>query len=429
MAIHWREDRWKVPFFTIYSGQVLSWVGSQVAMFALIWWLTDKTGSATVLATASLVSMLPQIVLGPIAGVYVDRWNRRLTMIIADGSIALVSLGLAYLFWSGRAEIWHIYVVMIARALGGIFHWPAMQSSTSLMVPKKHLARVSGLNQAMNGALNIIGPALGALVLEYAEIEHALMLDVITATLAITPLLVIVIPQPERQALVQAEAKPSMWADLRDGARYLFQWRGLVLLTAMAMIFKIALTPAFSLLPLMVRDHFNGGAPELATLQSAFGIGIILGGILLGVWGGFKRRILTTLMGISVVGVALLGVGLLPPDWFDAAIPLMFVGGVCAALCDGPLFAVLQGTIAPEMQGRVFMLFGSLVTLTSPFGLALAGPVTDAIGIQIWYVVAGILCAGLGVWGFFLPAIVHIEDFRAAETLSPELAAEDAIPA
>jgi DHA3 family macrolide efflux protein-like MFS transporter len=406
---------------------VLSWVGSQVAMFALIWWLTDKTGSATVLATATMVSMLPQIVLGPIAGVYVDRWNRRITMIVADGSIALVSLALAYLFWSGQAEIWHIYVVMMARALGGMFHWPAMQSSTALMVPKKHLARVSGLNQAMGGALNIVGPALGALVLEYAEIQHALMIDVTTAVLAITPLLFIVIPQPARQDRDQADAKPSMWTELREGAQYMFQWRGLVLLTAMAMVFKIALTPAFSLLPLMVRDHFDGGAPELATLQSAFGIGIILGGTLLGVWGGFKRRILTTMMGISVVGVALVGLGLLPPGWFDAAIPLMFVGGFSAALCDGPLFAVLQGTIAPEMQGRVFMLFGSLVSLTSPFGLAVAGPVTDAVGIQIWYVVAGILCAGMGIWGFFLPAIVHIEEFRAAQ-LAPELAAEDAIP-
>lgn len=423
----WREDHWKIPFFTIWSGQVLSWVGSRIAMFALIWWLTAKTGSAAVLASATMVSMLPEIVLGPIAGVYVDRWNRRLTMIVADGGIALVSLGLAYLFWSGDVQIWHIYVAMVARSLGGMFHWPAMQSSTALMVPKKHLARVSGLNQAMGGALNIIGPALGALVLEVAEIHHALLIDVTTAALAITPLLFVAVPQPERQDRTGQDARPSIWADLGDGARYVFHWRGLVILTGMVMLFKIALTPAFSLLPLLVKEHFDGGAPQLATLESAFGVGIIAGGLLLSVWGGFKRRILTTMMGVTIFGSMLGVLGLLPMSWFNAAIPVVFAVGVGGALCDGPLFAVLQGTVAPDMQGRVLMLLGSLFNLTSPVGLAIAGPVTEGIGIQVWYVVAGVLCALMGLWGFFIPAIVHIEDYRADST-PQEIAAEEPIP-
>ncbi len=403
---------WKRPFFAVWAGQAVSLVGSSVVQFALVWWLTDLTGSATVLATASLVALLPQIVLGPVAGAYVDRWNRRLVMVVADGLIALASLWLAYLFWSGQAQIWHVYVIMLVRAVGGIFHWPAMQASTALMVPRQHLARVSGLNQALYGGLNIVGPALGALLLSWLPLYPILLMDVGTALTAILPLCFVSIPQPER-ADGSALGRPSIWADLREGARYLFNWRGLVILTAMAMIVKIALTPAFSLLPILVTRHFGGAAPQLAGLESAFGVGVVLGGLLLGVWGGFRRRIYTSLLGIIVIGLTMLLLGVVPATAFALAVGAVFVMGVAAALTDGPLFAVLQGTVAPEVQGRVFNLFGSLVTLTSPLGLAIAGPVTDAVGVQVWYVVAGVLCLGMALWGAAIPSVVHIEDHQA----------------
>ena len=403
---------WQRPFFTIWTGQTLSLLGSGVARFALIWWLTEETGSATVLATTTLFALLPQIVLGPIAGTLVDRWNRRRVMMVADSATALVSLCLAWLFWSGNIEIWHIYVIMLAREFGGIFHWPAMQASTSLMVPKEHLARVSGVNQAMYGALNIVGPAVGALLLGLWPIHTIMFMDVVTASFAVIPLLFVMIPQPERT--VSTDVKPSMLRELREGARYLFGWRGLMLITAMGMIFKIALTPAFSLLPLLVKDHFARGAAELASLEMAIGIGTILGGVLLGVWGGFKRRIMTTMVGIAVIGLLMLALGALPPGWFTAAIGVMFLMGISVALTDGPLFAVLQGTVAPELQGRVFMLFGSLITLTSPIGLLIAGPVTDLVGIQVWYVTAGALCLFAGVAAFFTPSVMNIEDHGAA---------------
>jgi DHA3 family macrolide efflux protein-like MFS transporter len=412
MNTEWRVDSWKTPFFTIWSGQALSLTGSRIAMFALIWWLTEKTGSATVLALATLFAMLPQIVLGPLAGVYVDRWNRRITMIVADSSVALASLGLGYLFWSGHVQVWHVYAVMLFREIGGTFHWPAMQSSTTLMVPEEHFARISGINQAMLGALNIIGPALGALLLSIGSIYHAMLLDVLTAILATTPLYFIAIPQPKRRLNNSATGeKPSVRADLMEGLRYVLNWRGLMLLTAGIMVIKIAMTPAFTLLPLLVTDHFGGAAGELATLESAFGVGVVLGGLLLGVWGGFKRNTYTSLLAIFVIGVGLLAVGCLPSNMFTAAIVLLFFTGGGAALTDGPLTAILQKTIAPEMQGRVFMLFGSLITLTSPIGLIIAGPVSDTIGVQVWYIVAGLAVIGFAIWAICTPAIVNIEDY------------------
>jgi MFS transporter, DHA3 family, macrolide efflux protein len=137
---------WARRFFTIWTGQALSLFGSALVQFALIWWLTQKSGSATVLAIAVLVGMLPQIVIGPFAGALVDRWNRRTIMIVADTTIAVFSLLLAYLFAAGTVQIWHIYAVMAIRALGGAFHFPAMSASTPLMVPKEQLTRINGLN-------------------------------------------------------------------------------------------------------------------------------------------------------------------------------------------------------------------------------------------------------------------------------------------
>lgn len=428
----WREGRWRLPFFTIWGGQALSLVGSRVAMFALIWWITDETGSATVLALATLFALLPQIVLGPLAGVLVDRWNRRAVMIVADGAIAGVSLWLALLFWSGAIQIWHVYVIMLARELGGIFHWPAMQSSTSLMVPKEHLARVSGLNQAMHGALNIIGPALGALLLAALDIYAIMLIDVATAAFAIAPLLFIAVPQPARQPAKNGDAQPakgSMRAELGDALRYLLHWRGLMWLTALAMIAKIALTPAFSLFPLLVTDHFGGGASELALGESLVGVGVVVGGLTLGVWGGFKRNIHTMFLGIFAVSGAMLFLGLVPGSAFALGVVLMFVLGMAVSFTDGPLFAVMQSTVAPEMQGRVFMLFGSLITLTSPVGLLVAGPVTDLIGVQALYFIAGALLLGVGVSSAFIPSVQRIEDYAAEIQAAAEAVAPDSTPA
>jgi DHA3 family macrolide efflux protein-like MFS transporter len=406
-----QRGRWQIPFFTIWTGQAVSLVGSKVAQFALVWWLTKLTGSATVLATASLVALIPEILLGPLAGAYVDRWNRRVVMIAADGLTALASLLLAYLFWTGAMQVWHVYVIMFVRAVGSAFHWPAMQASTSLMVPKKHLARVAGLNQTMNGALNIVGPPLGALLLAVMPLFGVMLVDVGTAILAMGPLLVVRIPQPRREDLAPGTAeKPSIWADVRQGLRYIWAWPGLMALIGSVMILKVALTPAFSLLPLLVSKHFGGDAAQLSLLESIAGAGIVLGGLLLSAWSGFRRKIYTSLMGGVLLGLGFVVLGLTPGSLFTMALASIFVIGLMIPLVDGPMMAILQGNVAPAMQGRVFTIMGSLLLVTSPLGLAVAGPVSDWLGLQVWYLLAGVLCAGIALVGFFVPAIVNIEE-------------------
>jgi DHA3 family macrolide efflux protein-like MFS transporter len=408
-----RPPKWAARFFAIWTGQALSLIGSSVAQFALVWWVTKLTGSATVLATATMVAVLPGVFLGPIAGAYVDRWSRRLVMIAADAVVALAALALAYLFWSGSMQVWHLYVVMLVRAIGGSFHWPAMQASTTLMVPKEHLSRIAGANQTMYGVMSVAGPPLGALLLAVMPLYGIMLIDVGTAALAIVPLFFIHIPQPQRSASMQGVAadgkKPSIWADVAEGLRYVWNWPGLFLVMIMAMIINFVMAPAGSLIPLLVTKHFNGDALQLGTLESAWGIGVIAGGLFLSAWGGFRRRIYTSLLGVTLMGLGIITIGLAPSTLFWLAVAGNAIAGFMNPITNGPLFAVLQATVAPDYQGRVFTVVNSLASAMMPLSLAVAGPLADSLGMRAWYVMGGVSCVVLGLVAFFIPAIVNLE--------------------
>jgi DHA3 family macrolide efflux protein-like MFS transporter len=343
-------------------------------------------------------------------------------MIVADTVIALASFCLAYLFWVDVLEIWHVYVVMFVRAVGTGFHWPAMEASTSLMVPEEQLTRVAGLNQTVKGVLNIVGAPLGALLMELLPLYGIMMLDVGTAALAIVPLFFVRVPQPERAGVDEAQ-KQSILADVREGLRYLWGWPGMLAIIGMLIILKIVLTPAFSLAPLLVSEHFRGTAAQLSLLEVVVGVGFVIGGLLLSAWGGFKRRIHTMMMGMAMGGLSLAALGFAPAAMFWMALVSIFVFGLTVPLIDGPFVAILQASVAPEMQGRVLTLVGSLLNLTSPIGLVIAGPVSDRLGLQVWYVVGGALTAVAGLVGLVTPVIVNIEQNNngaaAAEEKTP----------
>ncbi len=420
---------WKLPFFTIWTGQAVSLVGSRLVQFALVWWLTESTGSATVLATASLVALLPGIVLGPFAGALVDRWNRRRVMIVADSFVALISAWLAYLFWTGTVSTWHVYVAMLGRSLGGAFHWPSMQASTSLMVPREHLSRVAGMNQTLQGAMGIAAPPLGAILLALLPVHGIMGIDVATAAVAVVSLFLTAIPEPPR-AEVSAGVKPSVWQDLRAGFRYVRGWPGLIIIVALAMVINFVVNPAFTLMPLLVTDHFRGGALQLGWLQSGWGVGMLVGGVLLSVWGGFRRRVYTSMAGLVLEGLAIIVIGLAPANGFQLALGALFVAGLMNPLINGPLLAILQVAVAPDMQGRVFTLVSSLSAAMMPLSLAVAGPVADAIGVRTWYVIGGAVFSLLGAVTFFVPAIANIEQqSRSGQEDEPVAVMADAIAA
>jgi DHA3 family macrolide efflux protein-like MFS transporter len=407
-----RESGWALPFFTIWIGQALSLVGSRAGGFALVWWLTQRTGSGTVLATSTMVAMLPSVLLGPFIGALVDRWNRRWIMIVADATVALFSAWLAYLFWTGALQVWHVYVIMFVRALGGTFHYPAMQASTSLMVPEEQLARVAGMNQMLQGVLTIVTPPLGAFLMGLLPLHWIMGIDVITAAFAIAPLFFVHIPQPApRQADATAQAGgPSLWQDVREGFAYIVHWPGMLLVMLMATLINLMINPAMSLLPLFVTEHLQGDVLQLGWMNSAWGIGVVAGGVILSAWGGFRKRIVTSMLGAIGMGVGFVLVGLAPTAAFWMALGAMLLAALMNPIVNGPFMALLQAAISPDMQGRVFMIVSSLAGLASPLGLAVAGPVADAWGVGVWFVAGGVICIAMGVSGLFIPAIMQIEE-------------------
>ncbi|MCB2179715.1 MFS transporter [bacterium] len=401
---------WKKRFFTIWIGQAVSLLGSQLVGFAVIWYLTVTTGSATVLAISSLVGMLPSVVLGPFIGPLIDRWDRKRTMLIADGVVAFATLILALLFAFTEVQIWEIYLVLFVRAVAGGFHGNSMAASTSLMVPKEHLARVQGVNQMLNGGLNIIAAPLGAILYELLSLEWILAIDVLTAFVAMSALFFFEVPQPNRtQGDALGGEATSYWEDMKAGFRYVWGWKGLLFISAMAAMLNFLLAPTGSLNPLLVKDHFGGTVLQLGTFNSVFGVGVLLGGLLLSVWGGFRRKVVTMMMGIIVLGIGVLAQGLLPANMLVYAVVAAGVIGFSLPIANGSIGAIMQSSVTPEMQGRVFALLGSLAGGMSPIGLAIAGPVSDVIGIQAWFQIAGIFCIGMGILAFFIPAVMQVE--------------------
>jgi DHA3 family macrolide efflux protein-like MFS transporter len=416
------KGKWAGRFFTIWSGQALSLFGSALVQFALIWWLTQKSGSATVLALATLVGMLPQIVIGPFAGALVDRGNRRVIMIVADGTIAAFSLLLAYLFATGTVQIWHIYAVMAIRAVGGAFHFPAMSASTPLMVPNEQLTRINGLNQALQGVNSLVAPPLGALLLRILPTQGILLIDVGTAALAILSLLFIPVPQPEWHEELD-KAKTGLMQDIRDALAYIRSIPGFTAIIFMALFVNFLLVPTGALTPLLITKHFGKGAIELGLMESSLGFGIIAGGILLSIWGGFKKKIVTSVTGIVGLGLGVMLIGLAPANLFILAIAGNIMLGLMIPIANGPIGALLQSIVRPDMQGRVMSLLNSGATAIAPLGLLIAGPFSDRLGIRVWFWAGGILCVMVAIAAFFIPIIMNIESYREA----PQISASEAI--
>lgn len=399
------------PFFIIWGGQAFSLLGSGLVQFALIWYLTTTTGSAMVLATASIMGLLPQLLLGPVAGTLVDRWNRRRVMIVADSLIALVTALLALCFFFDWVSLWLIYLVMFVRSLGSAFHWPAMQASTPLLVPENQLTRIAGLNQALQGAANIVTPPLGALLLATLPMQGLLAIDVGTAIIAILPLLFIHIPNPNRQDLQEPEQerKPSVLDDLRAGFVFVWSWPGLALIFGMGFTINIFLTPALMLLPVMVTATFGGGALALAWVQASWGLGTIGGGLLLSIWSGFPNRMVTVLVGAILMGISILVVGFIPATFLSVLMIALGFSGAMNTIVIGTFVAIVQTTVPNMLQGRVFTLFGSINSGMVPVGLLLAAPIADRVGVQLWFILAGIVMVVLFSIGFFIPSLLHLE--------------------
>jgi DHA3 family macrolide efflux protein-like MFS transporter len=399
-------------FFVLWSSQAASMFGSTIVGFTLAWYLARETGSATILSTAMLVNILPGVALGPFIGPFIDRWSRKQIMIYSDLIIALLTLLLVVLFHTGSIQIWHIYVIMAGRSIGASFQGPALSASVPMIVPEKQLVRANGLNMTLRGANNIVSPLAGAFLIEALDMQWVLSVDIITAVIAVACLIPLAIPQPPRSVLV---ARPGYFTDLKQGFRYVTAWRGLLYLVVLFAILQFLSAPANALTPLFVTEYFGGDVLKLGWLQTAAGVGVIAGGLIMGVWGGFKRRIVTTLASIMLQAVSVFIFGFTTEGLFLLAVSMRLVSGLCSAMLNAPLGAIMQSAVARDMQGRVFALQNSLIGITMPLSLAIAGPVADAVELRsIWYVSAAAIFIVTG-FAFFSRDLMNIDDNKVKE--------------
>jgi DHA3 family macrolide efflux protein-like MFS transporter len=408
-------DRPMRPFWILWTGQAVSLIGSNAVQFAIIWWLTRETGSAAVLAMATFVGLFPQIALGPFIGTLVDRWNRKVIMFAADAAVAAASLPLALAFYMGEPSIELVMLILFVRAMGSAFHSPAMVASTTLMIPEKHLTRIQGLNQSMQGGLAIVTAPLGALLVTALPMAAVLLVDVFSALVALIPLMFIRVPQPDVVAVSAGTRLVSVLRDTRAGFAYLRDRTGHMGLVLMGAAINLCLVPAFALMPILVAKELGGTAMQLGWMNISLGIGMLAGGILLGAWGGFSRRILTSLVALIGLGCAVLLLAF-PDGTVTMALAGMLMVGFMVPLVNGPIQAILQATIDPAYQGRIFALVGSLAGATIPLGLLMAAPVADLLGVRAWYALGGTACLAMGLVALMVPAILKIEGTSESST-------------
>lgn len=413
-------QRWQPRFFSIWIGQSLSLIGSSLTQFVLIWWITQETGSANALAIAGMMALLPAALFSPIAGAVADRLNRRIVMIVADAVTAGCMLALVTLFAGGRIQLWHIYTLMFIRSTMQSFQQPAASASTMNLVPRNWLERVAGLNQSMQGVMTIASAPLGALALAILPIEGALMIDVVTALVGITPLFIYRIPQP---SLVLHESPQSFLHDIQDGAKYIVGQRGLLMLYVVSGLVVLTVMPTFALTPLLVKQHFHGGVTEVAIMEGLAGVGIILGGVLVSVWKFSSRRVLIVLISFAISCGTVALTALAPGDMLWLAIFWWFISGVTFSTGNAPMVALLQGMIPNELQGRALSLLNMVYGLAAPIGLAIAGPLGDAYGVRAIFIAGGGLSALINLLALFSKSLWNIEDSlrsRQSAGTSPE---------
>jgi DHA3 family macrolide efflux protein-like MFS transporter len=382
---------WKPRFFTIWTGQAISLVGSSLTQFVLVWWITLETGSASALAIAGMMAMLPAALFSPLGGAIADRFSRRVIMILADAITAACMLLLVALFAAGRIELWHIYTLMFIRAAMQSFQQPAAASSTVNLVPVEWLNRVAGMNQSLQGVMTIAAAPLGAVALAFLPIEGALMIDVFTAVLGITPLFFHKVPQPAREE--RHNSPRAILRDIREGADYILHRRGFFVLYAMTALVVLTVMPTFALTPLLVKEHFGGGVNEVAIMEALAGVGIILGGILISVWKIPWRRVVIVQVSFAVSCGTVALTALAPAEMLPLAVFWWFLSGVTFSTGNAPMTALLQSVVPNQLQGRVLALLNMVFGFAAPIGLAIAGPLGDAFGVRAVFILGGTLSA------------------------------------
>jgi MFS family permease len=360
-------------FVVIWLGQFLSLLGTYMSQFALSIWAWQKTGEATTLALVALFSFGPSVIMLPIAGPLVDRWNRKLVMMLSDIASGIGTITVLILLSSGRLDVWHLYVTGAFTGIFQSFQWPAYSASISLIVPKKDYARSSGMLSLAESASNMCAPVAAGVLIGVIGVAGVMAIDIATFLAAVGMLLVVAIPQPPKQ-----EKKMSILNDAVFGLGYISKRSGLLGLQFIFFASNLIGGLAFTLFTPMIMLRSGNDAVVMGAVQAALGVGGVTGGLALSAWGGPKRKVDGVLLGMAasgLLGMTLMGTGRTPIVWMVAAFLIMLF----IPISNGSNQAIWQSKVLPEVQGRVFGTRALIATISSPISMAIAGPLADNI--------------------------------------------------
>jgi DHA3 family macrolide efflux protein-like MFS transporter len=387
----------KVAIFL--TGQTVSTFGSFLVQYAIMWHLTLSTKSGLVLALAAVFGFLPQAIVSVFAGVWADRVNRKIMIIVSDSTIALATLGLALLMLSGVDDIWLIFLVMGVRSVGAGVQMPAVSALLPQIVPEDQLMRVNGINSTIQSSLGLLAPVAAAAVYAYMSLEAILFIDVVTAVIGLSLLALVAVPTLERAASAD---KPSYFSDLKEGITYVFthelvRW----VMAIFAIVFLLIVAPS-NLSPLMLVRNFGSEVWMLTVLEVSFGVGMMIGGILVSVFAAKIDRLGAIITTSILFGLLAIGMGFTTN--LIVFFSLFFVIGIIVPAFSTSAFTLLQETVEPERQGRVFGFVGIVMSTAMPLGMAILGPLADIVAVELLLILTGAATVIIAVVAISLPS-------------------------
>ena len=375
-------------YLFFWSGQLVSLLGSSISQFIIIWWITLETESTLFLSIASLLGFAPIVILGPLTGVLVDRWNRKALIGIVDLLQASTTVVLIFLFWLDVIAVWQVLTLLSLRGVFQAFHIPSVFAIIPTMVPKEKLSRMNGVNYLFTGAVSLAGPVVAALLLELWEISQILWIDAVTFLLALIPLLMITIPSVREE-----EDRSSFRKQSGEGFAFIRNARGLLSFIMVATGVNFLLAPLTTLLPYYVKFDHLGVASDLAFVMAFAQGGMLAGGLLMSVKTGFRRKMVIIVSSIYVLFLGYVLIALTPIGsfWFMAVSGMILT--FAFPIIDVLVQTILQTVVPLRMQGRVTSVTMSLAHFAQPGGMILSGVVAVFTGTSNLF----LGCAGLGM--------------------------------
>ncbi|HOB20073.1 MAG TPA: MFS transporter [Candidatus Atribacteria bacterium] len=377
--------RWKTILFL--SSQTISLFGSSLVQYAIMWHITLNTKSGIMMTISIICGFLPMFFLSPFAGVWADRYNRKILIMLADSFIALATLLVAVLFFMGYDSVWLLFAVSAVRAVGSGLQNPAVGAMVPQIVPQDRLVRVNAINSSVQSFVTLVSPAVSGALLTFATIEYIFFIDVITAAIAVFILAFFLRIPPHAKAAEKQSV--SYFHDLLEGWRYITGHKFILFSCLFNIAYFILIAPAAFLTPLQVAISFGDDVWRLSAIEMAFSLGMMAGGAIIAAWGGFKNKLHTMVLANLMIGFGTFALGVI--HIFAIYLALMTLIGISMPIFNTPFTSLIQQKVAEDYLGRVFGVFGMLVSVMMPLGMLIFGPLAEFVRIELMLVATGLL--------------------------------------